>query len=240
MSLPAAATRPVPGPVVLVVGGEANGRDPVVEQLGVDGFCALAARSAAHARLLAAAHRPAAVLLGDLEEPRAAVALLAEIRDQTRPGSPWEQAVPVIVVSRRAEEIDVLRAFELGADDFLARPFHYLELRARLRARLGLAAAKRHRLCSGALEIDRQARVARLSGRRLMLSRLEFDLLTELAAAPERVFTRDELLRTVWGFRSPGTTRTLDSHVSRLRRKLDGDGRRWIANVRGVGYRLTD
>ncbi len=73
-----------------------------------------------------------------------------------------------------------------------------------------------------------------------MLSRLEFDLLTQLATEPQRVFSREELLRVVWGFRAPGATRTVDSHASRLRRKLGGDGRRWIANVRGVGYRLTD
>ncbi len=139
------------------------------------------------------------------------------------------------------EEIDVLRAFDLGADDFVGHPFRYLELRARLRAQLRHGErGTRRRLRSGPLEIDRRARVARLAGRRLDLSRLEFDLLTHLAAEPERVFTRDELLRAVWGFRSPGATRTLDSHASRLRRKLDRDGGCWITSVRGVGYRLRD
>jgi len=228
-------------PAVLVVGADGGVHDGLVEQLGADGFHAVAARSATHARTLAVAHTPAAVLLGDLEPPRAALALLTEIRDQRSSTWAWEPAVAVIVVSRRAEEIDVLRAFELGADDFVALPFRYLELRARLRAQLrrGERDVRRH-VRAGALEIDRDARVARMAGRRLALSRLEFDLLSTLAAAPERVFSRDELLRSVWGFRSPGVTRTLDSHASRLRRKLDGDGRRWVANVRGVGYRLAD
>jgi len=224
-------------PSVLVIAMD----DGLIEQLRADGFTAVAARSASHARVLARAHTPTIVVLGDLEPPHAAGALLVEIREDAPSSAPWEPGVVVIVVSRLATEVDVLRAFELGADDFLAWPYRYLELRARVRARLRCRerGARRH-LRSGALEIDRAGRSAWLAGRRLRLSRLEFDLLSELAGAPERVFTRDELLRSVWGFRSPGTTRTLDSHASRLRRKLDGDGRRWVANVRGVGYRLAD
>ena len=228
-------------PLVLAVGEDTEAVRSLAEQLRADGLLALAAASATHARVLARQQPPALVLLADLEEPNAALALLDEIRADGPPSHPWDASVPVIVVSRRAEEIDLLRAFEGGADDFLHDPFRYLELRARVRAQLRRAApSARRRLRTGALEVDCQARVAALAGQRLVLSRLEFDLLTHLAAEPERVFTRDELLRAVWGFRSPGMTRTLDSHASRLRRKLDRDGGRWIANVRGVGYRLTD
>jgi len=227
-------------PVVLTVGADPDALELLVEQLDVDGFDAFAAGSVVHARVLAHSHPPAAVVLGDLDEARGALDLLTEIRDDAAFGSPWDPDLPVIVVSRRAHEIDVLRAFELGASDFVRHPVAYLELRARLRAHLGRGERGQRRLRTGALEVDRQARIARLAGRRLALSRLEFDLLTHLAAAPERVFTRAELLRSVWGFRSPGATRTLDSHVSRLRRKLDGDAGHWIINVRGVGYRLSD
>ena len=240
-ALAAGQARPVDPPVVLAIGAGADTTTLLAEQLGADGFHPVGARTVAHARVLARGHAPAIVVLGDLEEPRAALGLLGEIRDDRSAGSPWDPAVPVVVVSRRAEEIDVLRAFELGADDFVALPFRYLELRARLRAQLRRGeTGGRRRLRAGALEVDRHARVARLHGRRLALSRLEFDLLTHLAAQPERVFTRDELLRAVWGFRAPGATRTLDSHASRLRLKLDRDGGHWITNVRGVGYRLTD
>jgi DNA-binding response OmpR family regulator len=240
-ALAAELARPIDAPVVLAVAGAAGTTSRLVEQLEGDGFRPLIARSPIHARSLAGAHSPAIVVLGDLDDPHAALALLAEIRGADRAGSPWDSGVPVIVASRRAEEIDVLRAFERGADDFVAEPLRYLELRARLHARLRRRDARGRRwLHAGALEIDRGARTAWLAGRRLALSRLEFDLLAHLATDPERVFGRDELLREVWGFRAPGATRTLDSHASRLRRKLGRDGRRWIANVRGVGYRLRD
>ena len=92
----------------------------------------------------------------------------------------------------------------------------------------------------GELEIDPPGREARLRGRRLDLSQKEFALLRALAADPTRVFTKEELLRTVWGFRSMGSTRTLDSHACRLRHKLARDGDRFVVNVWGVGYRLVD
>jgi DNA-binding response OmpR family regulator len=89
------------------------------------------------------------------------------------------------------------------------------------------------------LSIDLNSRTARLGGQHLLLRRMEYELLTQLASAPDRVFPKHELLLGIWGYRSGCTTRTLDSHASRLRRKLSAlDGRHWIINVRGVGYRL--
>ncbi len=146
------------------------------------------------------------------------------------------------MIGAKADELDLLRAFEAGADDFMARPAGYLELRARLRATLCRAEGTARG--AGILEVeeltvDTGARSASLHGKALGLRRLEFELLAHLAGEPERVFTRDELLRVVWGYRSHGSTRTVDSHASRLRRKLAHDGgRRWVVNVWGVGYRL--
>ena len=96
------------------------------------------------------------------------------------------------------------------------------------------------RLRVGPLELDPLARDVRPHGQRVALSQKEFALLRMLAAEPTRVFTKEELLRTVWGFRSLGTTRTLDSHACRLRAKLAVSGERWVVNVWGVGYRLVD
>jgi DNA-binding response OmpR family regulator len=257
-------------PAILVVEHDPEVGRPIVEQLLADGYGARLAGTAEHARALARGDRPALAILGDLGSPRDALELLTELRGSpprtadgtglsgssrgsgdgtgldgssrgSGDGDPWPRDLPVIVVSSRAREPDLLRAFELGTDDFIARPARYLELRARLRAVLRRAEHGRgpRPVQIGALSIDPEIRAVRVQGRPVQLRRLEYELLAHLAREPRRVFTRQELLREVWGYRAPGMTRTLDSHASRLRRKLGGDGeQRWVVNVRGVGYRL--
>ena len=147
----------------------------------------------------------------------------------------------MIVISHRTAEADLLRAFDAGADDFLARPPGYLELRARLRALLLRTVGGRGArwVEVGPLAIDLDAHVASLHGRPLRLRRLEYELLVHLAHEPQRVFAKEELLRAVWGYPTPVSTRTLDSHSSRVRRKLRAEGEeQWVVNVRGFGYRL--
>ena len=135
-----------------------------------------------------------------------------------------------------------MRGIERGADDYVAKPFHYPEVLARLGALIrrsrGATVAEEVRV--GALAIDRHGRRASLGGPRLDLSAKEFALLDALARDPGRVLTKAELLRDVWGYRSAGRTRTVNSHASRLRRKLaaHGGGERWVVNVWGIGYRL--
>ncbi len=153
-----------------------------------------------------------------------------------------DPSLPVLVLSGRAGELDRIRAFERGVDDFLGKPFSYAELRHRIAAVLRRAHSRRlgGRLRVGDLSLDPASREVRLRGRRIDLSAKEFALLRALAAEPTRVLTNEELLRDVWGFRSLGTTRTLDSHACRLRQKLGADGDRFVVNVWGVGYRLVD
>ena len=122
----------------------------------------------------------------------------------------------------------------------VTKPFHYDELVARIRAILRrVVPSADDRIDVDGIRIDRAARRVTLAGKRIPLAGKEFELLCKLAADPERVFTKEELLREVWGFRSLGRTRTLDSHASRLRRKLSRDGRDYVINEWGVGYRLV-
>jgi DNA-binding response OmpR family regulator len=148
-----------------------------------------------------------------------------------------EQARP----SARGDAVDRVRGFARGCDDYVVRPFVYDELVARMRAVLRRTSGPRHaRLSVRDLEIDLAARIVTVGGEPVQLSAKEYELLVALAEDPERVFKKEDLLRDVWGFRSLGRTRTLDSHASRLRRKLNrGGDAGYVLNVWGVGYRLT-
>jgi DNA-binding response OmpR family regulator len=168
--------------------------------------------------------------------------LIRRVRSADGVASRLDPTLPLMIVSGRTGELDRVRGFERGADDYVAKPFSYGELRLRIAAVLRRTSDRRHRgrLRVGDLEIDASAREARLRGRRVDLAAKEFALLRTLASAPTRVFTKEELLKDVWGFRSLGSTRTLDSHACRLRQKLGRTGDRFVVNVWGVGYRLID
>jgi DNA-binding response OmpR family regulator len=160
---------------------------------------------------------------------------------------PGARTIPVIMVTARVDEGDRVRGFELGADDYVTKPFSPRELVARVRAVLRRSqaaevAGKRHYLRSGDLEIDRQRFEVRMKGRAIELTPKEFELLATLVGSPGRVFGREELLDLVWGRDGFVEPRTVDVHVARLRAKfvvakLQPPG---IETVRGVGYRLRD
>jgi two-component system, OmpR family, response regulator MtrA len=151
--------------------------------------------------------------------------------------------VPIVMLSARSETVDVVSGLELGADDYLTKPFHGPELVARVRAALRRARAD-ERPCVVRihdLEIDSAAFRVLQDGVELTLSATEFRLLQELARNPDRVLTRDLLLERVWGYDYLGDSRLVDMAVKRLRHKLGDDpaAPRYIATVRGVGYRFT-
>ena len=152
------------------------------------------------------------------------------------------RSIPVIMLTARSEEIDRVVGFEIGADDYVTKPFSVRELTLRIEAVLRRAKKepeKRETIRFGCLVIDPSAHRAWVSGDEIELSALEFRLLLTLYNRRNRVQSRPVLLEEVWGMRSDITTRTVDTHVKRLREKL-GDARNYIETVRGVGYRFVE
>jgi DNA-binding response OmpR family regulator len=227
------------GEAVLVVEREAKIRGFLEQQLTEDGFEVLSAEQARKALELVEASRPDIVLLDAVLPDGSGFELCSRLR-AGEPGRSWNRDVPVIMVSSRTEPVDRLRGFARGCDDYVAKPFLYEELVARMRAVLRRVNGSRPSILTvRELTIDLPSRTVRLAGRCVQLSAKEYDLLVALASEPHRVFRKEELLRDVWEFRSLGRTRTLDSHASRLRRKLNVDGDpTYVVNVWGVGYRL--
>jgi two-component system KDP operon response regulator KdpE len=197
------------------------------------GFDTIPAESVSDALDQAALQRPDAAILDLLLPDGDGVDIVRELRT-------WSD-MPIILLSAVGEDDQKVRALEEGADDYVVKPFHYQEVAARIRAVLRRRDSRREgprRI--GDLFIDPSRRLVRVGDREVPLANKEFTLLRALAADPHRVFTKEELLRDVWGFRSMGRTRTLDSHASRLRRKLDPETGQYVVNCWGVGYRLLD
>jgi DNA-binding response OmpR family regulator len=221
--------------------------DPVVrgflaDNLTADGYELLVAEGVRDALRALEYQRPDLAVI-DLKLPDGSgLDLIRRVRAADGVASRLDPTLPIVILSGCAGELDRMRGLERGADDYVVKPFAYGELRLRITAvlRRTRERVQRGRLRVGELEIDPAGREATLRGRRVELAAKEFALLRTLASAPTRVFTKEELLRDVWGYRSMGATRTLDSHACRLRQKLGRSGDRFVVNVWGVGYRLVD
>jgi CheY-like chemotaxis protein len=248
---------------VIVADARTSVGPEVVEQLRADRYRATLARTVEHARSLSRARPVRAIVLGELDAPEDALGLLCEIRRGEDPpgqaaidreaidggasGLVWDKWVPAIVLSAGEDQLELLRAFEMGADDFVGRVregqvgAYYFELRARLRAilRRAEASSRKRLLRIGSLEIDTEARLVHVARAPVALCRLEFELLAYLSQKPNGVCSKQELLQAIWEQRCGSARRTVDSHASRLRRKLAAAGAPGlVVNVRGVGYRL--
>ena len=154
--------------------------------------------------------------------------------------------IPIIMLTALSEEVDKVVGLELGADDYITKPFSMRELLARVRAVLRRnrergATAPHDEIQIEQLTIDRDGRIVAVAGRRIELTPKEFDLLATLAAERGRVFGREMLLERVWGYDYMGESRTVDVHVQRLRSKIepDPDQPRYLLTVRGIGYRFA-
>ncbi len=159
-----------------------------------------------------------------------------------RQGQAGDAAAGVIMLTARAEAQDRVRGFERGADDYVVKPFHYPELLARVNALAARIGGRHHsdRLVVGPLEVDLPRRTCTVNGETVALPAKEFDLLVTLARDPYKVLSKRDLLRKVWDCDGFGTSRTLDSHASRLRRRLESADpmARYVVNHWGVGYAL--
>ncbi len=212
------------------------------EHLVADRFEVLPAPTGADALRLCRYNHPDLLIL-DLALPDASgLDVLREIRESDGVNARYNPRLPIIVLTGRGGASDRVRGFDLGADDYVQKPFGYDELRARITAVLRRGHSRKDApVRAGEILVDAARRKVTVGDREVQLAKKEFTLLRVLASDPTRVFSKDELLRDVWGFKDPaGKTRTLDSHASRLRRKLDPADQKYVINCWGIGYRLTN
>ncbi len=225
-------------PRILLVEDERAITDPLAEALEREGFSTRVADTAREALELAAAEAPDLVLL-DIGLPDGSG--LDVCRELHRSGE-----VPVIMLTARGLEADRVAGLEMGADDYVVKPFSAREVSARVRAVLRRSGTEKRtgdgaRVEIGELVLDTSKHTAELSGRELDLSRKEFELLRTLMEQAGNLITRQALIEEVWDMNWFGSTKTLDVHMSALRKKLGDDPRepRYIHTVRGVGFRFT-
>jgi len=227
---------------VLVVEDEPDVAELIRYNLAKEGYDVALAPSGSDALKLVRDTRPAVVLLDIMIPQLNGWEVCRRLKQD-----PETRGIPIIRVTGRVEDGDKVLGFELGADDYVTKPFSPRELLARIRAvgrrgRMADAAPRRRQLKVGDLEIDRDRFEVTIRGRAVPLTPKEFELLATLAATPGRVFGREELLDTVWGREEFVEPRTVDVHVARLRGKftvarLPPPA---IETVRGVGYRFRD
>jgi len=226
---------------VVVCEDDAVTLELLCDHLAADRFGVLPAPSASDALRLCRFNQPDLLLL-DLSLPDASgLDVLREIRGADGTGLRFDPELPVIVLTGRGADADRVRGLDAGADDYVTKPFSIEELRARIGAVLRRRGGRRdgpRRV--GDLVVDPLRRKVLVGAREVALAKKEFALLRVLVSDPTRVFSKEELLREVWGFSGPSRTRTLDSHASRLRRKLDPEHSRYVVNCWGIGYRLLD
>ena len=220
---------------MLVVDDEPTVRDIVGQYLARDGFRVVATGDGREVMGLVELEAPDLVVLDVMLPGVGGLELCRAIRGRT--------SIPVILLTARGEETDRIVGLEIGADDYVTKPFSPRELVARVRAvlRRSVDGAAPELLVLGDLEIDLPAREVRVGGRDVRLAAREFDLLAFLARNPRRVFTREQIMQSVWGYTAAIDTGTLSVHVRRLREKIEDDPRepRRIETVWNVGYRLV-
>jgi DNA-binding response OmpR family regulator len=223
---------------VLVVEDEVDLSHVMRDRLKADGHDVVLAGSGADAMAAVAKRVPDVVLLDWMLPDMDGLAVCRRLREQ--------HLMPIIMVTARGDEVDRVLGLEVGADDYLVKPFSIRELLARVRAMLRRVDLEGRRqsvttgdqIQAGPLVVDPSSRIATLEGKPMHLTRKEFELLHVLVSNPGRAFSREFLVERIWGSDFDGFDRAVDTHVTRLRRKLGPLGER-IVTVWGVGYRFT-
>lgn len=208
--------------------------------LGMEGYLVRSAADGETGLSLARTEKPDLVVV-DVMLPRlGGLEVVRELRKE-------DPDLPVLILSAKGQESDKVAGLQLGADDYMVKPFGLKELLARIDALLrrrrsrGETGPNRALRRAGDVELDLEARIARAQGRALELTSREFDLLAFFVTHPERVYSREQLMEAVWGSRYFGTVRTVDNFIARLRAHIgdDADSPRHLETVRGIGYRFN-
>jgi DNA-binding response OmpR family regulator len=225
---------------ILVVEDEPSILRGLQLNLGMEGYTVRSAMDGETGLALARSERPDLLLVDVMLPKLGGLELVKAVRE----GDP---DVPILILSAKGQEQDKVKGLQLGADDYMTKPFGLKELLARIEALLrrrqlrGKAAPEATTRRAGPIELDLTARRATVWGRTLELTSREYDLLAWFVTHPDRVFSREQLLEAVWGSRYFGTARTVDNFVARLRVHLGDDAEqpRHLETVRGIGYRFN-
>ena len=210
-------------------------RDLMIYTLRVSGFEAEGFPSSDEFREALACELPELILLDIMLPGEDGISVLKKLKSDSRTAE-----IPVIMATAKGTEYDKVTGLDLGADDYLAKPFGMMEMVSRVRAVLRRSAPKKvNELRVGNLSLNLTEHTVYADGERIRLTLKEYDLLQLFLQHPGMVFTRDHLLASVWGNDAAGETRTVDVHIGTLRTKL-GDCGSYIETVRGVGYRMED
>ncbi|MCI5825446.1 MAG: MtrAB system response regulator MtrA [Arcanobacterium sp.] len=219
------------GQKILVVDDDPGISEMVAILLESEGYEAIVVANGLQVLPLVRAERPDLVLLDVMLPGLDGVSVCRQLRA--------ESDVPIIMMSAKTDSVDVIAGLEAGADDYVTKPFENSVLLARVKARLRRQETEPEQLRIGDLIIDLAAHEVKRGAEKLHLTPLEFELLTVLARKPHQVFSREELLEIVWGYRHTADTRLVNVHIQRLRAKVEHDPEnpQIVLTVRGVGYR---
>lgn len=229
------------GSVIYFVEDDLNIRDLVVYTLNSTGFTARGFANYQEFREAMAKLLPEMILLDIMLPGVDGIQILRRIR-----ANPATESIPVIMVTAKGAEFDKVKSLDLGADDYITKPFGMMELVSRVRAVLRRVARPtdlidedEEILTIGTIELNLPRHTLTVAGKKVQLTLKEYELLEELMSQPGILFSRDRLLDSIWGYSFPGETRTVDVHIRTLRKKL-GPAAKHIETVRGVGYKISE